>query len=141
MRKSIIVICLLVCCLFSWGQSTTVVYVKYQTTLIHYPVKIRGFQFATFLPRNSLDEFSIKDSSSIREIDRIFAAILSDTTQTDNYPNVTQQITISRPDGSYDMLFSNGVNAMEINGRAIPFNKNLQNIIDLWIAKQTTTER
>lgn len=136
MRNFIIIIGLLFNCFVSFGQLSTIVYVKYHTCETFYVTKVQGYKFASYQTRNVIDEFSIRDSIAIKEIEGLFEKILSDTIRSDNYPDVRQEIVISRPDESYDMLFSDGVYAMEINGRAVPFNAELQNIIDFWIRKR-----
>ena len=124
----------------SYGQLPTSVYIKYETGVILRPAKIQGYQFASFPSQNGIEEFTVRDSAEIETTEHFFMTILTDTVQGNDFPDVTQQIIISRSDGTYDMLFTDGIQAMEINGRAVHYNSGMQNYINLLIKKHQSSK-
>ena len=136
MKKIITIICFILAACNVVGQPSTSVYIKYEKDLILRPVDSRGYMFAEYKVDGSIDRFEIGDSATIEFMERHFAAILSDTTHQGRFPNVKQQITIVRPDGTYDILFSDGQSAMEMNGRCVTFDAELQDYINQLIKRR-----
>lgn len=136
MKKMIIIICFVLAAYNVVGQPSARVYIKYEKDLILRPVDSRGYMFAEYKVDGAIDRFEIDDSVTIDFVERHFAAILSDTTHQGPFPNVHQQITIVRPDGTYDILFSDGRSAMEMNGRCVTFDAELQEYINRLIIKR-----
>ena len=141
MKKIIAIVLFSINCFISYGQLPTIVYIKYEKDVILRPAKIRGYEFASFPSQNGIEKFAVRDSAEIVMIDQFFMTILSDTIYENIFPDVTQQIIISRSNGTYDMLFTDGVQAMEINGRAVHFNSGMQNYINLLIRKHQSLKK
>ena len=127
---------------FSQNSSNKNITIRYRGDGIETPMKISGYVFSTL---SSYNEFTLWGShSKFFSNDSLFYVFVKqriDSMQLclddDNkcrFPDVTQQIIVI--DGEkYDILSSNGINAMEKNGRSVVFDKKLQDAINKAIQK------
>jgi hypothetical protein len=110
-------------------------YIEYREThIILYPVKITGYEFGT---KNFpfLDELTIEDSLSYHWIaKKVMELEYCTDTVSCYFPDVRQQIIIVNGD-RYDILSSDGYTAMEMNGKSVLFDKELQQVINNIIEK------
>jgi hypothetical protein len=101
--------------------------IRYVGDIILTPIKTSGYLFSTW----KVEEFEITDSLSYvfvkQRIDSI--ELCADSDVGCRFPNVRQQIIVINNE-EYDILSSDGVSAMEKNGRKVIFDKTLQAAIN-----------
>jgi hypothetical protein len=129
--KKIICLLYLILISVSFVFAQQMIYIRYTDPIIQYFARVTGYRFSTF----DFEEFDISDSLSyVFFKQRIDSLKLCPNNGSCHFPHVWQQIIVVNGE-EYDILSSNGGNAMEKNGRSVVVDKTLQTAIDKAIEK------
>jgi hypothetical protein len=129
--KKIICLLYLILISVSFVFAQQMIYIRYTDPVIQYCARVTGYRFSTF----DFEEFDISDSLSyVFFKQRIDSLKLCPNNGSCYFPHVWQQIIVVNGE-EYDILSSNGVNAMEKNGRSVVVDKTLQTAINKAIEK------
>ena len=98
--------------------------IRYSSPYVSYFVRVNGYDFIRTCKHN---EFMVSDSLSYSYVRQRVDSLVPcyDNDRPCRFPDVIQQIVILNGD-EYDVLSTNGINAMEKNGRSVVFDKELQ---------------
>ena len=98
--------------------------IRYASPYVDYLIRIDGYTFLKYCEHN---EFIVWDSLSYSYVRQKVDSLVPcyDNDRPCRFPDVLQQVVIVNGD-EYDLLSTDGLTAMEKNGRSVVFDKELQ---------------